>query len=108
MRPIRFVAWPLVLGATLFLSSSVPSSADGVKKAKATLRSCADGTTFVGTALLIENPSSEAVKVVELVLSVRGLAPGKHAVHIHAVGSCATAAAACSGAGSHLDMGPFG
>jgi Cu-Zn family superoxide dismutase len=97
------------LGATLLLSSSVPTSADHIKKAKAVLRSCADGTTFVGTALLVENPSSEGVKVVEAFITVRGLTPGKHAVHVHAVGSCAaTATAACGGAGSHLDLGPHG
>jgi Cu-Zn family superoxide dismutase len=98
----------MVLGATLLLSSTAPTSADHTKKARATLRSCADGTTFVGTALLVEKGSREALKVVEAFINVRGLTRGKHAVHIHAVGSCASTTAACGGAGSHLDLGPFG
>ena len=108
MRTIRAFLWPVVLGATLLLSSTAPTSAEHIKKARATLRSCSDGTTFVGTVLLVENPSREAVKIVEAFVNVRGLSRGKHAVHIHAVGSCASTTAACSGAGSHLDLGPFG
>jgi Cu/Zn superoxide dismutase len=82
-----------------------PSQAD-IRKAKATLRSCADPTAILGTALFVEVPSSEAVKVVEVLLSVRGLTPGKHAVHVHEVGAC-TPAPTCTDAGSHLDLGPF-
>jgi Cu-Zn family superoxide dismutase len=45
------------------------------------------------------------VKVVDLALYVNTLLPaGKHAVHVHAVGSCTP----CAAAGSHLDAGPFG
>ncbi|HJS73877.1 MAG TPA: superoxide dismutase family protein [Vicinamibacteria bacterium] len=107
MRTIRLFLWPLVLGTTLLMSSTTPTSADHTKRARATLRSCADGTTFVGRALLVENPSREALKVVDAFIDVRGLTRGKHAVHIHAVGSCESTTAACSGAGSHLDLGPF-
>jgi Cu-Zn family superoxide dismutase len=38
-------------------------------------------------------------------VSARGLAPGKHAVHIHEVGACTPT---CAAAGSHVDLGPFG
>jgi Cu-Zn family superoxide dismutase len=52
----------------------------------------------------VELPSAEAVKTVEVLISVRGLTPGKHAVHIHEVGACTPT---CADAGSHLDLGPF-
>jgi Cu-Zn family superoxide dismutase len=66
--------------------------------------SCTDGSA-VGTADLIERPSSEGVKFVGVFLSIRkGLMPGKHGVHIHEVGACTPT---CAAAGSHLDLGPF-
>jgi Cu-Zn family superoxide dismutase len=66
--------------------------------------SCADPNVVVGSADFFEHPSTEGVKVVGVFVSVRGLAPGKHGVHIHEVGACTP----CSAAGSHLDLGPFG
>jgi Cu-Zn family superoxide dismutase len=57
-----------------------------------------------GVARLIERPSSEGVKVVDISMRVRGLSDGKHAVHVHAVGLCAP----CSMAGGHFDPGPSG
>ena len=103
MQANRIVGCALALCAGALLS--VPAHADSAKKAKATLNSCADPTVNVGNAFLVELPSAEAVKTVEVFISVRGLTPGKHAVHIHAVGSCENA---CAAAGSHLDLGPFG
>jgi Cu-Zn family superoxide dismutase len=76
---------------------------DDIVKAKARITSCTDGT-FVGTALLVERPSSEDVKVVDVFVTARGLTPGKHAVHIHEFGNCTP----CAAAGSHLDLGPYG
>ena len=104
MRPNQTVVCALALGAgALFLGS--PAAAQQVRKATATLASCADPNVKVGSAFLVEVPSAEALKTVEVFLSVRGLAPGKHAVHIHEVGAC-TPAPSCAGAGSHLDQGP--
>lgn len=106
MRAIRILTWVLPVAAAI--PSSAPLSKDHTAQfAKATLRSCADGTTFVGTAVLRERPSSQALKTVDVFIAVQGLDPGNHAVHIHATGSCATTTAACDGAGSHLDLGPF-
>ena len=47
------------------------------------------------------------MKTVEVFISVRGLTPGKHAVHIHETAAC-TPVPTCAGAGSHLDLGPSG
>jgi Cu-Zn family superoxide dismutase len=82
---------------------AVAKSDDDIVKAKARITSCADGS-FVGTAVLVERPSSEGVKVVDVFIRAQGLSPGKHAVHIHEVGTCTP----CSAAGSHLDLGPLG
>ena len=98
----RIVAWVSALGATVLLGGP-PVSAQEILRARATINSCLDGS-FVGTATLIEFPSSEGVKNVTVFLSARNLTEGKHAVHIHEVGSCTP----CSAAGSHLDLGPFG
>ena len=104
MQPNRTAVGVAALCAGALLLPS-PGHADIVKKAKATLNGCADPTVNVGTAFLVEVPSAEAVKAVEVFITVRGLTPGKHAVHIHANGACT---AACADAGSHLDLGPFG
>jgi Cu-Zn family superoxide dismutase len=104
MKPIRRLARAIPLAAALVLAGSTPASAGSVQRARATIKSCSDGTTL-GTAYLVERPSSEALKVVDVIVSVVGLTPGPHAVHIHAVGDCTPP---CSAAGSHLDLGPFG
>jgi Cu/Zn superoxide dismutase len=102
MKPNRPVVCALALCAGSLLLQS-PAQADSIRKAKATLNGCADPTVNVGTAFLFEVPSAEAVKIVEVFISVRGLTPGKHAVHIHANGACTNS---CGDAGSHLDLGP--
>jgi len=82
---------------------AIARSDDDIVKAKARITSCAD-SSFVGTAVLVERPSSEGVKVVDVFVRAQNLTPGKHAVHIHEVGACTP----CAAAGSHLDLGPFG
>jgi superoxide dismutase, Cu-Zn family len=106
MNPMRRVP-PAVALLSAFAFLPPPAAGDQITKAKATLRSCADPTFIVGSALLVERPSSEDVKVVEVFISVRGLTPGKHAVHVHAAAAC-TPSPTCADAGSHLDLGPFG
>jgi len=102
MRPVRTAAWLLALVAIVLIES--PSvSGQSVPRARATVTSCIDGSP-IGTATLIETPSSEGVKDVTVLLSVQNLTVGKHAVHIHEVGACTP----CTAAGSHLDLGPFG
>jgi len=79
------------------------ASAQGFPEARATINSCATGAV-VGSATLIETPSAEGIKNVTVMVSAAGLAPGKHAVHIHEVGACTPT---CAAAGSHVDLGPF-
>jgi len=73
-------------------------------RAQATITSCSDGSV-VGSAMLIETPSLEAIKNVTVMVSAAKLSPGKHAVQIHENGACTPT---CAAAGSHLDLGPFG
>ncbi len=103
MTVIEIALRAVPMATALVVAASASGSAAHVSRAKATINSCSDGS-FVGSLTLVERPSSEAVKVVEVFLSARGLTPGRHAVHVHAVGNCTP----CSAAGSHLDLGPFG
>ena len=54
------------------------------------------------TATLKERPSPEGVKLVDIEIRVQGMKPGKHAVHIHEVGTCDP----CGAAKGHFDPGP--
>lgn len=98
---------PLATGSLLVAVACLgvqPASAQGFPEARAVMNSCTTGATL-GSAVLIERPSAEGIKNVTVMVSAAGLAPGKHAVHIHEVGACAPT---CAAAGSHLDLGPFG
>lgn len=79
--------------------------------AKATFQ----GTGIAGTADLREIPTqlegaSDAkatvgTRAIEITISVTGLKPGPHGVHLHAVGRCE---APFTSAGGHFDPGPHG
>ena len=71
--------------------------------AYAYIQSCNDADV-VGRAFLVEEPSDEGIKKVRVNIKVRGLTPGKHAVHIHETASCEP----CGSAGGHFDPGNFG
>ena len=58
----------------------------------------------LAAASLREQVTAEGVKEVTVQLTVKGLPDGKHAVHIHEVGSCEP----CAAAGGHHDPGPYG
>ena len=76
--------------------------ADGAT-AVAEIKGCTNGA-ITGQATLREQVTPEGVKEVKVELTVKGLPDGKHAVHIHEVGSCEP----CAAAGGHHDPGPFG
>ena len=62
------------------------------------------GKGISGTAEFAERVQSGSM-IVELSLNVTGLTPGKHGVHLHAVGKCEPDFTA---AGGHFDPGPAG
>ena len=70
--------------------------------AEATAQIAGDGIT--GMATLREYQRADS-RVVHIHLSVSGLTPGLHGVHLHAVGKCEPAFTA---AGGHFDPGPAG
>jgi Cu-Zn family superoxide dismutase len=74
---------------------------DDAVSAMAEISGCTDAG-ISGIALLTERPSSEGVKVVDVVVKVNGMTPGKHAVHIHETAACEP----CSAAQGHFDPGP--
>ena len=73
--------------------------ADGMK-ATATIK----GDGISGTLTLAERKMGTGT-VVDLTLTVKGLKPGLHGVHLHAVGKCEPDFTA---AGGHFDPGPAG
>ena len=62
------------------------------------------GEGITGTAELMEMTAGTG-KVVTVTISVKGVKPGLHGVHLHAVGKCEPDFAA---AGGHFDPGPAG
>ena len=62
------------------------------------------GDGIVGKAELVERTQGTGV-VVEVTVTVSGLKPGRHGVHLHAVGKCEPDFAA---AGGQFDPGPAG
>src|SRR5262245_3602044 len=98
---------PQVIGGLLVAAACLGAQCAWAQKfpeARATITSCTTGAV-VGAAVLLETPSAEGIKNVTVMVSASGLAPGKHAVHIHEIGACTPT---CAAAGSHVDLGPAG
>ncbi len=91
-----------LFAASVLACLSLPGFAAKVT-ATADLKGCKDAL-ISGSATLIEEETDEGIKEVTINLEVKGLADGKHAVHIHEKGACKP----CSAAGGHHDPGPFG
>ena len=85
-------------GAAVALAGAVALAQAPAMKAPADIKG--DGIT--GRAELVERAQGTA-KVVEITVSVSGLKPGLHGVHLHAVGQCE---APFTSAGGHFDPGP--
>lgn len=90
---LRFVV-PFVVGLCCLC---VPAAA---QQAHATI----SGKGITGEATFSEQKAGDATLVV-IELTAQGLTPGKHGVHLHAVGKCEPDFAA---AGGHFDPGPAG
>jgi Cu-Zn family superoxide dismutase len=106
-RVIILAAAAALAGATAAAQQPPPSfvtpqraSGAGIMQARAEIR----GEGVTGTADLTESRQGTG-KVVAVSLTVKGLKPGMHAVHLHAVGKCEPDFAA---AGGHFDPGPAG
>jgi superoxide dismutase, Cu-Zn family len=92
----------LITGVALvFASAAVLAGQAGTMKASATIA----GEGITGTLALTERPNGTGV-VVEFTLEVKGLKPGRHGVHLHAIGKCEPPA--FTAAGGHFDPGPAG
>jgi superoxide dismutase, Cu-Zn family len=96
MRPTLHIAL-----AGLLLMPGL-ASADGLR-ASAEIKGCSSAA-ITGRASLQEQVTTEGVKEITVQLTVKGLPDGRHAVHIHEVGSCEP----CAAAGGHHDPGPYG
>ncbi len=88
----------------IIASAVVFSAAVGAAQQAAPVRAHADikGEGVTGTAEFVERDNGTG-KEVEVTLNVSGLKPGRHGVHLHAVGKCTPDFAA---AGGHFDPGP--
>jgi superoxide dismutase, Cu-Zn family len=96
--------WVFLAAAALVPAAAVAdddTDSSSGPRARVTLTGCVN-TAIRGQAILSERPSREGVKLVDIALFMTGMTPGKHAVHIHATGSCTP----CSAAGGHFDPGP--
>ena len=105
MRPFA-----LTIVSAAILSAGLPAQAQSLSqeqdeipagRAVAKITGCTD-PNITGSARLVERPSTEGVKLVDVRLKVKGLPDGAHAVHIHEVGACQP----CAAAGGHFDPGP--
>jgi Cu-Zn family superoxide dismutase len=86
------------------LSGAAVALAGAVALAQAPMKAHADikGDGITGRAEHVERAQGTG-KVVEITVSVSGLKPGLHGVHLHAVGQCE---APFTSAGGHFDPGP--
>lgn len=102
MKPFSFLnssTLPIILMGLLL--QATPVEARGIR-ASADIISCDPNIDVIGRAFLRERPSREGVKQVDIFMRVKGLSPGRHAVHIHENGSCTP----CGDAAGHFDPGP--
>lgn len=96
----------IALGGCATLLQQARDHHGGRELARATADVAGDGIAGKATFIELENDEGRAVRVI---LEVTGdpakLAPGRHGVHLHAVGECQ---APFTSAGGHFDPGPAG
>ena len=95
---LNVLAVATALAVTGALTAAQDHKAHGSVTATAEIK----GKGITGTAQFAEHTQGTG-KIVELTLRVTGLTPGKHGVHLHAVGKCEPDFTA---AGGHFDPGP--
>lgn len=94
-RVMLTAAFAAMAGAAVLAQGQKPA---GGMKAQADIKG--DGIT--GRAELVERMQGTG-RVVDVTVTVSGLKPGRHGVHLHAVGKCE---APFTSAGGHFDPGP--
>jgi Cu-Zn family superoxide dismutase len=99
-HPAIILASVLAVAGATVAAQQKPQTASGagITRAHAAIK----GEGISGTAELVETQQGTG-KVVTITVSVTGLKPGLHGVHLHAVGKCTPDFAA---AGGHFDPGP--
>jgi Cu-Zn family superoxide dismutase len=106
-HPVIILATAVVLaGATVAAQKADPKASAPSASGAAVVRAHADikGEGITGTADFVETQQG-AGKIVNVTVTVSGLKPGMHGVHLHAIGKCTPDFAA---AGGHFDPGPAG
>jgi len=101
MLPVIFLKGLFAISLAVVFSATV-SEAKGPVRASAEINDCINTDVQLGTAQLKEEKTDEGVKEVSVMMMVKGLTPGKHAVHLHQTASCVP----CASAGGHFDPGP--
>ena len=91
-----------VSGAVAIGQAPTPAAQSPATPMKAHAEIKGEGIT--GTADFVEH-STGTGKMVDITVTVAGLKPGMHGVHLHAIGKCEPDFAA---AGGHFDPGPSG
>ena len=88
----------LTLGFALVAAAGLTQAQSGGMSAHADIK----GDKIAGSAELVERAQGNGT-LVEITVRATGLTPGKHGVHLHAVGKCE---APFTSAGGHFDPGP--
>jgi superoxide dismutase, Cu-Zn family len=104
-RLLAVAAGVALAGATLAARQQAAHDMKATPLAEASATIAGEGVT--GTATLAEYQHGDS-RVVHIHLSVTGLKPGLHGVHLHAVGKCETGTPNFVSAGGHFDPGPSG
>jgi superoxide dismutase, Cu-Zn family len=96
----------VAVAATMAGAAGVATSAQaqraGAAPTSVTASADIKGKGITGTARLTERAQGTGT-IVEISLEISGLTPGKHGVHLHAVGKCEPD---FNAAGGHFDPGP--
>jgi Cu-Zn family superoxide dismutase len=101
------VAAAVLLAGASAVAQSQPTHQHGQDSGKVTgrARAAITGDGISGTAEFTET-TYDTGREVTIVVSAKGLTPGLHGVHVHAVGKCEPPS--FTAAGGHFDPGPAG
>ena len=99
-HPLIILAAAIALAGATAAAQNAPASPSGagIVRAHADIK----GEGITGTAEFAESQQGSG-KIVDITVTVSGLKPGMHGLHLHAVGKCTPDFAA---AGGHFDPGP--